>query len=276
MKNLTEKAILVSVQISQWTARKYDRKITDEVNKNHNSKDAGRFNKIAKEHLQAISQIANKARTFHYDNTLPWSDNGERLLPSENYFQYIGRLSELKNEFESTVSKFMLEYPAMIEEAKINLNGLFNQSDYPSNIGDRFAIKSSFMPVPEVEDIRIDLAPKELDSIKAQVQRELSERFSAAQKDIYQRVIEQLRHMHERLSNKDNAFKNSLFENVLELVDLLPRLNVINDENITAMCAELKGLYCDPENVRKSNALRKEKAKEVDAMLAKIDSFLKP
>jgi hypothetical protein len=278
MKNLTEKALLVNLKIAQWSARKYDRKVTNEVNAAHNAKDAGRFNKIllAKENLDAINKVATRARTFHYENTLPWSDTGERLLPSDNYFEYVGKLSELKNEFESVVRMFVQDYPEMIEQAKHDLNGLFNAYDYPANIGDRFQIKSSFMPVPDVQDLRVDLSAKEVDHIRETMAAEITDRFANAQRDIYGRIAEQLRYMRERLNEADAVFRDSLFENILSLVELLPRLNVAGDANITAVCNDLKSIYCDPENVRKDKKLRADKAKEVEAMLSKIDSFLKP
>lgn len=278
MKNLTEKAILVNVQISQWTARKYDNKVTSEVNKKHKTTDAGRFNKllIGTKHLQEISQIANKARVYHYENTLPWSDVGERLLPSDNYFEYIGKLAELKSEFEAAVAKFEKEYPAMIEEAKINLNGLFVASEYPANIAQRFGIKSTFMPVPQMEDIRINISDNEVESIKQKVGAEINERFAGAQREIYARMVDQLQKMREKLADKKGIFRDSLFENILDLVKLLPKLNVTEDKNILSLCDEMKALYTDPESVRKDTKLRKEKVKEVDAVLAKIDSFFKP
>ncbi len=278
MKNLSEKSLLVHLNIKAWSARKYDRKVTDEVNQKHNAKDAGRFNKVlvAKEHLQAIQQIANEARAFHYDNTLPWSDNGERLLPADNYFEYIQKVAEIKDKYESKVGKLILAYPAMIEQAKVELNGLFNEKDYPLNIGERFALKASFMPVPDVQDIRINLSEKEVNEIRQNVESEINDRFAAAQKSIYDRIIEQLKHMHDRLSNTETVFRNSLFDNILSLVELLPRLNVTGDPNIKTLCKDLRSLYIDPEIVRESKKLRADKAKEVESMLSKIDAFLKP
>jgi hypothetical protein len=278
MKNLTEKSLLVSLIISQWSARKYDRKATAEVNDAHNAKDAGRFNKIliAKESLQEIQQIGNKARAFHYDNTLPWSDTGERMLPVANYFQYVQEIVKLKGEFESAVAKFILSYPSMIETAKIDLNGLFNEKDYPLNIAERFTITTSFMPVPDIEDVRISLSEVEVNVIKNGMRDEMNERFVNAQKSIYERVKEQLTHMQERLKDKEASFKNSLFENLKPLIELLPRLNVSNDPQIFALATELNYLYVDPQAVRDSSSLRSDKAKEVENMLNKINSFLTP
>jgi hypothetical protein len=272
MKNLTEKALIVNLRISTWTARKYDRKVTDEVNQTHNATDAGRFNKIlvAKESLKAIQEITTKARTFHYENTLPWGDNGERLLSTLNYLDYQRKISEIKNEFDIEVNKLVLSYPTMIEQAKKDLNGLFNESDYPTNIAAKFNIKTTFVPIPETQDFRVDLSEVEIGSLKRSLEHEMSERFVTAQNDIYKRVIDHLKNMQERLSTKDAVFRDSLFQNVLNLIEVLPLLNITNDAGINEMHADLQKLYTAPDNVRKSVTLRDEKAKQVEEMLNKF------
>jgi len=84
MSNLNEKAMLVKLSVSQWTARKYDKKVSQEINDQYSAHDAGRYNKvlIAQEEIKKISKVASQARSFHYFNTLPWDDNGSRILPS--------------------------------------------------------------------------------------------------------------------------------------------------------------------------------------------------
>ena len=129
--NLTEKGILVTLNITQWTARKFDSKATAKVNKAYKANDAGRFNKllISKEHLDVIQKIVTEARNFHYDNSMPWGDLGERLLPSTNFFEYTQGLSEIKTRFEDAVRTFCKEYQNMKEEARARLNGLFSEKD---------------------------------------------------------------------------------------------------------------------------------------------------
>jgi len=44
---LQENSLIVSLSVSQWTGRKHDKTITNEVHKSHNaSDDAGRYNKL--------------------------------------------------------------------------------------------------------------------------------------------------------------------------------------------------------------------------------------
>ena len=75
MANLISRAMLASSRISSWSARKYDRKITDETNTAHGaSSDAGRYNKMllpgdASSYKALTSHIA-AIRVLHYAKLL--------------------------------------------------------------------------------------------------------------------------------------------------------------------------------------------------------------
>lgn len=270
-------AMIATYSVSQWTARKLDKKITEEVRTTHSaSDDAGRYNKllVAKEHTEAISKTANKARVFHYENTLPWGDQGERLLPTNNYFEYIGEMGKLKSEFDSAVSDFLSNYDRVIAEAKIRLNGMFRESDYPTRleIEHKFGFRTSFMPVPD-SDFRVGLADSEVDKLRADVEQEITNRISAAKAEIWARIKNQLSRMKERLTDNEAIFRDSLFENLGDLLDVLPRLNVTNDAEVNDVCREMKSLMVAPELVRSNPRLRLEKAQEVTALMNKFEGW---
>lgn len=274
---LHNNSLIVSLGISQWTARKHDQKITQEVNTNHAaSNDAGRYNKllVAKEHTDPINQIAGKARSFHYDNTLPWGDNNERLLPTKNYFTYVQEMNRLKGEFDAATNTFFSNYDRVIADARVRLNGMFKESDYPTRneIQDKFRFKTSFMPVPE-SDIRIGLQSSEVDKLRNDIEFEIKERLTSAIKDIWQRVKTQLTHMRDKLADSNAIFRDSLFDNLREIIELLPALNVTDDVNIAKVCNELKTLAIDPNAVRTNSTLRATKADEAEAILNKFKSF---
>jgi hypothetical protein len=70
MSAIAEKAMLVAVHISIWTARKHDRAVSKEVAVTHNSEEKlGRFNKrlLAEgTKLEAIQTLAGKIRNYFY------------------------------------------------------------------------------------------------------------------------------------------------------------------------------------------------------------------
>lgn len=274
---LQNNSIIVSLSVSQWAARKLDKKITDEVNEQHNaSHDAGRYNKLLvdKKFTEPIQRMAGKARQFHYDNTLCWGDNNERLLPAENYFDYVNTMNKLKSDFQQAVNDFLKNYDEVITDAKRRLNGMYNDKDYPSRleIESKFGFKTTFMPVPDT-DIKIAMLKGEVDKIKMDIENELTNRLTEAVAGIWERIHEQLKSMKEKFADEKAIFRDSLFGNLQELIELLPKLNVTKDVNIARICNEMSKLVTSPDLVRNNPSIRTEKFNQVNDILNKFGGF---
>ena len=283
---LSENAMLVRLNISQWTARKEDKTATRRVETDFNCKDAGRFNKalIAQEEIKKIQKIANEARIFHYTNTLPYSDDGARILPTSNYFDYTQKLQALKYTFEKAAETFLVNYPAFIEEAKARLNGLFNQMDYPpaGKIDKKYSFSTQFDPIPEtLEGIRKELdsiQQGEIDQLNSDLEARIKANIAAANKDLWTRLFETVKHVSDRLHDKDAIFRDSLINNIIELVKLLPRLNITDDPNLETMRKEIEARLCSirPEAIREDEQTRKDTARTADDILKSMTGYLAP
>jgi hypothetical protein len=111
---ITQRAMLAAVHISIWMATKYDRKVSRDVANQHGAQErAGRYNK-------QLRTLAGQIRQHFYKITLPWSDEGLRLLPSHFYFDLTARMREFKAEFSSGVDQFLDIYPSYIRELGLN------------------------------------------------------------------------------------------------------------------------------------------------------------
>jgi hypothetical protein len=279
-QELTNKAMLVRLSISQWTAKKYDKKVSKEVAAQYGTaQDRGRYNKVlvAKAELERISKAAGAARTFHYQQTLPWSDDGARILPSANYLHYTQEMRELHSEFEKAVSTFIDNYPSLVADARWQLNGLFNQEDYPPEhrIGRKFAIAVTVDPLPAAADFRVDLQGDEVARIKADIEARSKQATTAAMADLWTRLHDVVSKMAERLGTKDAIFRDSLVENVNELVDLLPRLNLTGDARLDAMRQEVvhKLTRYDAQTLRDSTVARTETARAAEDILQAMSGY---
>lgn len=272
--SLKEKVMIVNLSISQWTARKHDKKITREVEQSHNAKDSGRFNKIliATEALKNIQKVAGQARTFHYFNTLPWGDNGDRILSSKNYFNYVGEMSKIKTEFNSCVQDFISQYPTYKEDARIRLNGMFDEADYPSVglIKEKFSIAFSFMPIPDAEDMRIQIQEEEVTKIRQEVQLQLDFRVDNSINEILKRCRSVVSHMSEKLLDPEAVFRDSLVTNISTLIDVIPLLNFNDDGHVKEVVRMLKPLCVDPEDLRQDTVFRREVGLRAANILNKI------
>jgi len=258
---LRDDAMIVRLSISTWTARKFDKGVTARVNSEYAVADtAGRYNKalIAKEAIQEITKAVSAARTFHYANTLPWDDGGGRILPAANFLPYSKKMRELKDAHEIAVRSFIANYDAYREDSAVRLGKMFNPDDYPgkSEIERKFGFGTDIDPVPTAEDFRVDISSKDSSRIKKEL--EVIGKFA------------------EKLGDKTAVFRDSLVENVIELVNLLPRLNVANDANLEKLCKETEKKLCTlaPDTLRNDEAVREKAAGDANDILKKMSAYL--
>lgn len=280
MLTIHDKTMLINLSITKWSMRKHDKKISDEIEQKYSATEAGRYNKclLAIECGKQISQIDTGARTFHYINTLPWSDNGARILPSKNYFEYVRKMSSIKDEREGYVRTFIQNFEVYKEESKLRLNGLYKESDYPAiyDLEDKYSFEYSITPIPSGNDFRIDIGGMEMQKIREELEEKVKISQGKAVQDLWYRLKDAIQHIVARLSDKDAVFRDSLIENIIELTQILPRLNFTDDPDLEDMRREIEQSICtvSPQNLRSDANLRKNTAKEAKVLMDKMEVFM--
>jgi hypothetical protein len=276
---LHSRAMLVKLSISTWTARRFDKLITAEVNESHGaSEDAGRYNKhlLSGESFKAVSKIASDTRTAHYANTLAWTDEGWRLLPTANWQTYTDLTRALRSQFDAALSDFVTEYPRLKELARTRLNGMYKDSDYPAphQMRDKYKFSVDFSPIPSAGDFRLDLPQSQIDVLEAQIEDRVTVATSEAMREIWDRLYDTVEAMKERLGKPGAIFRDSLVYNARELTELLKRLNVTGDANLEAMRVAVRdGLtLADPQTLRTDSVVRAETAQKATQILSAMSS----
>ena len=278
---ITEKAMLVRLTISQWTARRYDFKATKKLIEDHGAKhDSGRFNKMLVDNIEVkkYQHAASEARIFHYENTLPWGDDNVRILPSDNYLAYTQKMRELKSKFEKAASEFIEEYPLLIEKAETDLSGLFSSKDYPTprELHGKFAFDISVTPVPTANDFRVSLSDDDVNRIKADIEVRVKDSIISAMDEAWERLFRAVKHMAVKLAQDDAVFRDSLIGNIAELCDILPRLNLTNDPKLVEIIEDAKKVLVplDPKELRDKQIDRKKATVKAQAVLKKMTAYM--
>ena len=278
---LTDKALLVQLSISQWSARKYDRKVTKDILTQHGaSMGAGRFNKSLlpmNDYLDRVHKKASYIRTKYYTNTLPWGIEGTQMLPSANYLEFMTEFRNEKAEWQLLVKDFLDNYGRLKEDAKRLLpNGLYNENDYPadSSIHEKFNIEVAVFPVPS-DDFRVAIDDDELASIQQDVERRVAEASENAMADIWQRLYDRVKHMSDKLADPKAIFRDTMVENTRELCALLPRLNFADDPNLEELRQQVEGtLLHHPDTLRCNPVLRQNTADDAKDIMNKMNIFM--
>ncbi len=278
---LKNKAMLVRLHISQWEGRKFDKKVTAEVEANHQVTDVGRWNKILldKDALKDITNVHGRARDVHYLNTLPWRDDGARILPAAHFLEYSKKMQELREEYRQAVEILLSDYEEYIERAKVKLATMFDPADYPSTpkLKSKFSFSIHFDPLPEAADFRVSLNDAEVEEIKKSITERNDNAFKDATKELWVRLHKVVKHMADKLEgdSKTRLFE-SMIGNIQELVAMLPQLNFEDDQELEKIRKEVEEKLCryDVENLRKDPEAKKEAAKEAKEILDAMAGFM--
>jgi|TARA_R110000824_G_scaffold133216_3_gene295904 hypothetical protein len=294
--NIQGRAILVSLNISKWLARKFDGVATREVNENHGAQDAGKFSKklMGKKvagtdepnAYGALMAILTTARTDHYANTLAWGNQGWRLLPVGNYDEYMQRQRAHLRAFSAALPVLVRDYPALRAAAPAALGTLFNEKDYPAAdaISRRFSIGYEREPLPVSGELIVDeLAAPQVAVVRAEYAAKVDERIEtatrAAMDDARKRVGEVVREiaatMNKKKGEKGFSFKDSKVGNVKRIVSTMRRMNVTDDDEFTGMLDRIEKALADvdPQTLRDDKTARAAVAKTADEIVADMGAI---
>lgn len=281
-------ALLASLHIRTCGARKVDKKTSRKVAADNGaSDDAGHYQKnlVPKAALEPVTKAVSELRAFHNDNTLPWLDEGVRCLPSMNYEAYKTELESLRDKFDQAARNFAAQWPEIIAEARRELGALFSEADYPADVLSRFGVDVRIMPMNTAEDFRVNISDTERDLLRRQIEGTLEDAHKAAMGDLYTRIATGVKAMAERLQaykvdettgKTSGVFRDSLVDNLRELVDLVPRLNMSGDPELARVVAEVRAELCgnDAQVLRDSDLTRERTRESAEAIADRLGAFL--
>ena len=280
---ITDKAMLAAVHISIWTAVKHDRKVSRDVAEQHGAhQSAGRYNKQLLRgagKLDELRTLAGQIRQYFYKITLPWSDEGFRLLPANFYFDLMARMREFEASFDQGVEGFLRVYPEYIEQVKPELNGLFREEDYPvaDKLRTKFGVKLEVLPIPSGADFRVQMSAEEQARVSREIDLSVRQSLVRGTEDLWRRLREVVLHMVDRLNEPESRFHGTLVTNVLDLVEILPRLNVYGDQDLNRFADEIRQRLCNysAHELKKHDLLRVTTRADAANIVAEMDGLLR-
>lgn len=270
MISISSAAMLGSINISVWEARKQDRKTAEEVtqSKGARSKRAATVHKHLFSEcpaLEAIKSLRGEVRNWFNTVTLPWDDNGRRLITTAQYLTVTAQAAKYQQRFEDLTRVFVQTYATEISKQAFEMGALFDRAEYPpeSEVAAKFRFSFTIEPVPESGDFRVDIGAAAAADLKDQYEKATQARVAGAMADAWQRVKDQVEWVKERmeavLSHDPDAVEqieerdetgavvsveikkkrrpklyDSMLEQGLELTALLRDLNVTGDPKLEA------------------------------------------
>lgn len=288
--SLGSRAMIVSLTITQWSGHRLDRSVTNEVTAQHSAaSDAGNFNKhlLPKEALAPVTKISSATRTDFLERTLPWLNDGSRIMNAAGFLGHAAWFQSQRLKFEAAVDDFIAKYPTYVIDAQRRLGTMFVAGDYPdaSELRRKFSMHMQIMPAPDAKDFRVAMSEAQVSEIRSQIEDSIKAATNQAVRHVYERVGEAAKRMVERLGaykpsqGKDQPaegiFRDSLVSNVRDLCNVLPQLNITGDVELDRIGEELRQLgRFDADILRNSDSARAATKAKAEAILTQIGDFL--
>ena len=283
--SISSSAVLVELNISVWTANKLDKNATDLVLANNSaSKDSAQVRKnlmAGTDKRKKIADYAARARLYHNQTTLSWSDKGARLLPTSLFMDYKANMNVYERNMNTMIADFYANYADLIDLAKHHMGDLFNPYDYPSieELKSKFGFRLVFSPLPEGGDFRLDIPKADMEELGRQYESAFGDRLKDAMREPWEKLHKTLTHISEKLTDVDGddetkkRYHDTLITNAQELCGLLSHLNITKDPKLeeARRSLELTMLGVDIEAIKESPDVRSSVKSKVDDILKKFD-----
>lgn len=275
---LKDTTLIVNISIGRFSGRKFDKRATATVETTH--KTQGKTGQYSKQLLPGAKELAEigrqeqAIRTYFYDQTLPWLNDGARILAATNYLNFTNEFRKLKSKFEQSVADFIREYPYLKAEAQVKLGDLYRETEYPTQneLESSFHCDVQFMPVPALGDFRVEI----LDSEKEAFLRNMHNAETNAMRECWERLYKVVNQAATKLHSRDAIFRDSLIENIMDMCSLLPRLNYSDDPKLEGMRQEVETLVkrINPDSLRTNHMDRQNTANALDELTDKMSAFM--
>jgi hypothetical protein len=159
------------------------------------------------------------------------------------------------------------------------LNGLFREEDYPSTekLRNKFGVRLEVLPIPSGNDFRVTLSEEEQARVAREIDENVRQSLQKGTEDLWTRLKGVVARMVERLNEPESRFHASLVTNIGELVDLLPSLNVNQDEELNRFAGEIRDRLCGftARDLKKNEILRAATANDAAQILTEMDAVLR-
>lgn len=272
--DLRTRAMLTTLNISVWNPKRVDKVATLETLIKHQaSRDAGAFikNLLPEGAIDRVKKAEGLLRRKFYHFTLPWRDDGIRILPTPAWEDFSTAIREARSEFDEAVGEFLVNYDAHRAKAKIALNGLFSENDYPpvEVVREKFGLRINWFPLPNSEDFRVDLPESLREELGREINDSVVDAMHGANAELRERFSFALTKVVERLGEPDKVFHNTLVTNLRDLCQQIPKLNVMGDDELNRMVAQAESIAkLEPDQIRADDTVRETAAKTAEDILS--------
>ena len=288
--SLASSAVLVSVDISVWSATKQDRGISDEVTSAKNAdKSAGRYVKNLLANHPKHKAVVNYRQTIYnwlQRRTYRWNQS-QNLLPSVDVPKFKQEYHEHELAFHSLVDDLINQYDDIVSDMAFKQGDMFDRNDYPhkDQVKAKFSLQLYVAEVP-MNDFRCGIAQDIADDLFTTLNKQAGRIIESVHQEQSERMIEVMQsishccghdetEVNGEVRTKKRKIYDTTIQKALEMCETFKRFNLKNSPELEQARASLERILNDvkAEDLRDSDAVRHHVKEGIDDILSKFGSF---
>jgi hypothetical protein len=291
--SLATSAVLVSAEVSVWSATKQDRIISNEVTTAKKADhSAGRYVKNLLADDPTHKQLLNYRQTVYNwlrRSTYDWSGS-LRLLPVINLPKFKAEFHQHEKSYFALRDAFLDKYPTIVSNMAFKQGDMFDRSEYPSvdQIKDKFRIRLYVAEVP-TSDYRCSISEDLAEDLKLTYQKQINDEIvPQVMADIASQFIEVMESISHccgvdeisssstgEVKTKKRKIYDTTIEKARGLCETFREFNLTNDADLEKASVSLENVLrgVGADDIRESDAVRESVRKGVDDILTKYGVF---
>lgn len=243
-EDVFQRACLIQLSTSVWQGSKQiDRHLLEKINANSDWL-RGRKYLIDPDLLLPVKTIAGQARNtvakYSYSFPIP----SVYLVPKEKLSDIDLQLQEFQVKFCSEVKKFEEAYSDARYQARQVLGRLFNESDYPINISDKFNFQWRFLSlgIGQSQLLTPEIYQREKEKFQQMMEETRDIAASALREEFSQALESLVKKLQGKNGGKPKKLSDSMFKKLEEFLDELSIKNIFRDEALTELTLQARNI----------------------------------
>ena len=202
----------------------------------------------------ALAGVRRDARNYWQTVTLPYPEDGVRLLKRSDVDSFQAKMEEFRDAMTLAVSELDGHYAELKEIARHKLSDLYNAADYPDTLVGAFAMDWDY-PSLEPPEYLMKLNPALFEQERLRMAAKFEEATKLAEMAFAEELKKLTAHLADMLTDGPEGrkqFRSSCLENLNAFFDNYGKMSIRSSAELDALVEQAKAVVggLDPKEVR--------------------------
>jgi hypothetical protein len=232
------------------------------------------------EHYLAVTGCLNRAREVWMEMTVPYPENGLRLIRRESVQSFDDRMTAIKTELDGAVVELDRAYrEELLPQARKALGQLFNPEDYPESLVGEFDLEWSFRGIDPPDYLR-QVSPRLYEQEQERIRARFEEAVALAEQAFTDEFAKMVEHLVDRLTvgpdGKAKVFRDTAVGSMREFFSRFSEMDIGSNAELSAMIAEAQRAVegVDVAKLRKDVIARDQIRGAMQGLATRLDALM--